>query len=127
MPRFSIQILLCDPKNGDVVAELCNVDGNGEETGGGSFFLLLHEPRSLREGRSLTLDDLLPFVFGGLLSDGEGTTAGTGDSNDGALKAESFKLNAVAACGKEALYDTMGLGSVAVTKPAEDSIGAVIT
>eukprot|EP00061_Rhincodon_typus_P017284 g45914.t1 len=130
VPGFNTQFLLCDPENDDVEDEVCNDDGNGEVaggSGGGGFFLLLHEPLSLREDKSLTLEDLLVFVFSGLLSDGEGMTMGTGDNNEGALNPESIKLNAVAACGKAAVYDMMELVSTVVANPVDDKTGAVIT
>lgn len=79
-----------DPENED--EDVCK--DNEEEEDCGFFFLLL-EDSSLREDRSLTFEDLLVFVLDGLW-DGEGMTAGTGDTADGALKVESMILKLAA-------------------------------
>lgn len=80
-----------DPENEDE-EDVCK---DNEEEEDCDFFFLLLEDSSLRDDRSLTFEDLLVFVLDGLW-DGEGMTAGTGDTADGALKGESmiFKLAA---------------------------------
>lgn len=86
-----------DPENEDeedVCKDNEDDDDDDDDDDCGFFFLLL-EDSSLRDDRSFTFEDLLVFVLDGLW-DGEGMTAGTGDTADGALKVESMILRLAA-------------------------------
>lgn len=68
---------------------------NEEEVEDCGFLFLLLGDSSLRADRSLTFEDLLVLILDGLW-DGEGMTAGIGDTADGALKVESMMLRVAA-------------------------------
>lgn len=81
------------PDNGE--RDVCrDTEGEAEVEDGGFLFLLLGDS-SLRADRSLTFEDLLVLVLDGLW-DGEGMTAGIGDTADGALNVESMMLRVAA-------------------------------
>lgn len=88
---FRTQFFLWDPENEDE-EDVCKDSEDDDDCG---FFFLLLEDSSLRDDKSFTFEDLLVFVLDGLW-DGEGMTAGTGDTADGALKVESMILRLAA-------------------------------
>lgn len=75
--------------------DVCKENEEEEEVEDCGFLFLLLGDSSLRADRSLTFEDLLVLVLDGLW-DGEGMTAGIGDTADGALKVESMMLRVAA-------------------------------
>lgn len=112
------------PDNGDE-RDVCKVNEEEEEVEGCGFLFLLLGDSSLRADRSLTFEDLLVLVLDGLW-DGEGMTAGIGDTADGALKVESMMLRVAATWGKAVVCDMRALGSGDATKAAFESMADVI-
>lgn len=75
--------------------DVCKENEEEEEVEDCGFLFLLLGDSSLRADRSLTFEDLLVLILDGLW-DGEGMTAGIGDTADGALKVESMMLRVAA-------------------------------
>lgn len=73
-----------------------NEEEEEEEVEGCGFLFLLLGDSSLRGDRSLPFEDLLVLILDGLWEEGEGMTAGIGDTADGALKVESMMLRVAA-------------------------------
>lgn len=112
------------PDNGDE-RDVCKVNEEEEEVEGCGFLFLLLGDSSLRADRSLPFEDLLVLVLDGLW-EGEGMTAGIGDTADGALKVESMMLRVAATWGKAVVCDMRALGSGDATKAAFESMADVI-
>lgn len=118
-----MQFFLWGPDNGDE-REACKDKEETEVEDCGFLFLLLGDS-SLRADRSFTFEDLLVLVLDGLW-DGEGMTAGIGDTADGALKVESMMLRVAATWGKAVVWDMRTRGSGDATKAASESMADVI-